>query len=94
MAREDQVRKRFVVRGRVQGVGFRWFVQRAAVSLGVAGWARNCDDGSVEVIAAGSAENIARLRGQLWQGPSYSRVEAVEESETEAVAHDDFRIVH
>ena len=94
MAREDQVRKRFVVRGRVQGVGFRWFAQRAAVSLGVAGWVRNRSDGSVELMAAGSAENLARLRGQLWQGPGYSRVDAVEEFQGEPVAHDDFRIVH
>ena len=94
MARQDRHQKRFVVRGRVQGVGFRWFVQRAAVSLGVAGSVRNCSDGSVEVLAAGNAENIARLRAQLWQGPAYSRVDSVDEFETEPVAHDDFRIVH
>ena len=94
MAPEDQHQKRFVVRGQVQGVGFRWFVQRAAVSLGVAGWVRNRSDGSVEVMAAGNAETVARLRGQLWQGPGYSRVDAVEEFEGEPVAHGDFRIVH
>ena len=91
---EDRHQGRFVVRGRVQGVGFRWFVQRAAVSLGVAGSVRNCSDGSVEVIAAGAADRLARLHGELWRGPSYSRVDAVEEFEAEPVAHDDFRITH
>ena len=91
---DDRQQRRFVVRGRVQGVGFRWFVQRAAVSLGVAGSVRNCRDGSVEVIAAGAADRIALLRGELWQGPSYSRVDAVEEFEAAPVAHDDFRITH
>jgi acylphosphatase len=43
--------KRYVVRGRVQGVGFRWFVEREAHMLGIAGWVRNNHDGSVEVLA-------------------------------------------
>ena len=94
MARGTPRARRFLVRGHVQGVGFRWFVQRAAVSLGVAGWVRNCTDGSVEVLALGASESVARLRGQLWRGPSYSRVDTVEEFEAEPVAHDDFRIVH
>ena len=94
MGRENRIEKRFVVRGRVQGVGFRWFVQHAAASLGIAGWVRNCGDGSVEIMAAGGAENINRLRGRLWQGPSYSRIDAVEEFDGEPVAGGDFRIVH
>ena len=47
--------RRFLVRGRVQGVGFRWFVEREAHILGIAGWVRNNADGSVEVLAMGRA---------------------------------------
>jgi len=47
--------RRFLVRGRVQGVGFRWFVEREAHILGIAGWVRNNHDGSVEVLAQGLA---------------------------------------
>ena len=48
--------RRFVIRGRVQGVGFRWFVEREAHILGITGWVRNNDDGSVEVLAVGAPE--------------------------------------
>jgi acylphosphatase len=48
--------KRYVVRGRVQGVGFRWFVEREAHMLGIAGWVRNNHDGSVEVLAQGTRD--------------------------------------
>lgn len=60
---------RLVVRGRVQGVGFRWFVREAARALGVAGWVRNNADGSVELAASGSAEAIARLEAAVREGP-------------------------
>ncbi len=53
--------RRFLVRGRVQGVGFRWFVEREAHILGVAGWVRNNADGSVEVLAMGSSEQLSRI---------------------------------
>ena len=51
---------RFLVRGRVQGVGFRWFVEREAHILGIAGWVRNNADGSVEVLAMGSRDQLHR----------------------------------
>ncbi len=73
--------RRYIVRGRVQGVGFRWFVEAEARNLGLAGWVRNNPDGSVEVLAVGSREHLAALRGRLQQGPRASRVDAVEESE-------------
>ena len=53
--------RRFLVRGRVQGVGFRWFVEREAHVLGIAGWVRNNADGSVEVLAIGSREQLLGL---------------------------------
>jgi acylphosphatase len=67
------------VEGRVQGVGFRWFVLRAAESLHVTGWVRNLPDGAVEVSAVGSAESIARLREQLVGGPPHARVDRLAE---------------
>jgi acylphosphatase len=74
--------RRFLVRGRVQGVGFRWFVEREALMLGVAGWVRNNADGAVEVFAQGTSEQLAALRGRLQQGPRAARVDNVDESET------------
>ncbi len=73
--------RRYLVRGRVQGVGFRWFVEAEARTLGVNGWVRNTPDGCVEVLAAGSREQLAALRARLQQGPRASRVDAVDESE-------------
>ena len=73
--------RRFLVRGRVQGVGFRWFVEREAHMLGLAGWVRNNADGAVEVMAQGTSEQLAALRGRLQQGPRAARVDHVEETE-------------
>jgi acylphosphatase len=78
--------RRFLVRGRVQGVGFRWFVEREAHMLGIAGWVRNNHDGSVEVLAQGTREQLSGLHSRLREGPRAARVDAVEVSETEAVA--------
>lgn len=67
------------MRGRVQGVGFRAFVQRHGRALGLVGWARNLPDGSVEVVAEGAPESLALLRDYLEQGPRWAVVRAVEE---------------
>jgi acylphosphatase len=71
----------FLVKGRVQGVGFRWFVQREAAELGLNGWVRNTDDGHVEVVAAGDDQELAELRVALRKGSRGSRVDAVVEHE-------------
>jgi acylphosphatase len=78
--------RRFVVRGRVQGVGFRWFVEREAHILGIAGWVRNKPDGSVEVLAMGSRDQLLGLRSRLREGPRAARVDDVEESEVNPIA--------
>src|SRR5271163_3551128 len=75
---EDVQARRFVVRGRVQGVGFRWFVEREAHILGIAGWVRNNADGGVEVLAQGTRDQLSGLRSRLREGPRAARVDAVE----------------
>jgi acylphosphatase len=65
------------VKGTVQGVGFRYFVQRRAVALGLAGYARNLADGDVEVIAEGGREQLEALLGDLNLGPAMSSVESI-----------------
>lgn len=67
-----------MVRGRVQGVGFRWFVEREAHILGIAGWVRNNHDGSVEVLAQGTRDQLSGLHSRLREGPRAARVDAVE----------------
>jgi acylphosphatase len=70
---------RFLVRGRVQGVGFRWFVSRHAQGLGVTGYVRNLVDGSVEVVArASDTAVLQRLEELLSRGPHGAAVESVE----------------
>ncbi|HEY1679850.1 MAG TPA: acylphosphatase [Candidatus Sulfotelmatobacter sp.] len=78
--------KRFLVRGRVQGVGFRWFVEREAHILGISGWVRNNHDGSVEVLAQGSRDQVSGLHSRLRDGPRAARVDAVEVSEAAPAA--------
>lgn len=73
--------RRYIVRGRVQGVGFRWFVEREAKQLGIVGWVKNNEDATVECLAAGPQEKVEALKARLTEGPRASRVERVDESE-------------
>jgi acylphosphatase len=73
--------KRWLVSGRVQGVGFRYFVQEKATELELLGWARNLDDGRVEVYATGHAERLSDLAAALYIGPRMATVRSVEEIE-------------
>jgi acylphosphatase len=82
------------VRGRVQGVGFRYFVEHTANSLGVSGWVRNRDDGDVEVYASGNAAQLSELAGMLWKGPRWAEVRGVDESEAPLEEHRGFFIRH
>lgn len=72
-----RARWRFTVRGRVQGVGFRRFVQRAATGLGLVGFVRNEADGSVGGEAEGALSQLQQLQQQLQRGPLFARVDAV-----------------
>jgi acylphosphatase len=78
--------RRYVVRGRVQGVGYRWFVEREAHILGIAGWVRNNADGSVEIQAQGTRDQLSALRSRLREGPRAARVDNVEESAAQPAA--------
>ena len=69
MGRSELTVLHVVVSGRVQGVGFRWFVRVRASRLGIAGWVRNRPDGSVEVAARGDADALATFERHLWAGP-------------------------
>lgn len=85
----------YLVKGRVQGVGFRWFVHREAAALTLSGWVRNTEDGHVEVVAAGEPESLADLAQALRRGSRGSRVDAVIEHELDQNESEDlgpFRI--
>ncbi len=85
----------FLIRGRVQGVGFRWFVHREASELQLHGWVRNTEDGDVEVVAAGPVEDLSELRSSLRRGPRGSRVDHLIEhtlDESEGKGLNAFRI--
>jgi acylphosphatase len=84
--------RRYLVAGRVQGVGFRYFVERVAAELGVTGYTRNLADGRVEVYAVGTAPRLSELSGLLWRGPRMAGVRAVEEHEAPVADYTDFRI--
>jgi len=92
MAAKPRTARRWVIRGRVQGVGFRNFAQRAASGLGLTGHARNLDDGSVEVYAAGPADKLSDFAAQLRQGPRWADVRGVEEQEAPVQQYGSFLI--
>jgi acylphosphatase len=77
--RSDRIMRRIIVRGRVQGVGFRAFVEDAAILRGVEGWARNRRDGSVEAVLAGPVEQVGAVIEACRQGPDSADVQAVDE---------------
>lgn len=67
-----------VVHGQVQGVGFRYFVQRRASALGLSGWVRNNDDGTVEAVAEGPRDRLEQLHSALEDGPRMAHVDRVD----------------
>jgi acylphosphatase len=92
MPKPAQHARRWIIGGRVQGVGYRYFAQHAASGLGLRGYARNLDDGRVEVYAIGAADKLDQLAGALRQGPRWSEVRAVEEQEAETREYGSFEI--
>lgn len=92
MAAARKSARRWFVRGRVQGVGYRYFAQHAATALGLSGYACNLDDGRVEVYAAGSPDALDEFAGMLHRGPRFSDVRGVDEQEAELHQYASFHI--
>jgi acylphosphatase len=72
------VARRYVIGGRVQGVGFRYFAEAAAMREGIVGWVRNMPDGRVEISAEGDAEAVERFERSLRHGPPHAGVDRVD----------------
>lgn len=89
---EQKIAKLFRIRGRVQGVGFRYFVNHSANTLGVRGWVRNDDDGTVEVYAIGTSAQLSELAGFLSKGPRWAEVRGVDEREAAIENHTGFSV--
>ena len=89
-----RVARRYLISGRVQGVGFRYFTKDAADREGVCGWVRNLPDGRVEALVEGEEEAVTRVERALWQGPGGARVAAVAVDDTEppSGAHHGFSV--
>ncbi len=79
-----RIARRFLITGRVQGVGFRYFTQRAASQHGIAGWVRNTADGRVEIDAEGDAEALRQFEREISVGPAGARVDHVDSLEVTA----------
>ena len=89
---EPKLARKYIVRGRVQGVGFRYFVENAANAVGVRGTVRNLDDGSLQVYAIVTRDQLSELAGMLWKGPRFADVRGVDESEAALEQRSDFRV--
>lgn len=87
------VTKRYLVHGRVQGVGFRYFARTMAEAFDMRGYVRNAQDGSVEIVASGLMENHRSFREQIEIGPSSARVDRVVVEETGEGGFADFRVI-
>ena len=86
------IARRVLVEGRVQGVGFRWFVQEAALDLRVGGWVRNLRDGRVELVAEGEDAAVRALVERVRRGPGFARVDRLEEREHAPEGRVDFEV--
>ena len=87
------VARKFLIHGEVQGVGYRFFAQRAAARHQVIGYVRNCSDGSVEAVAQGHAADVEEFKKDLAAGPSWAMVQQVEEIALEPTTeYSSFRI--
>lgn len=89
----NRICRHYHVFGRVQGVWYRGSAREQAQQLGLSGWVRNCEDGSVEAVACGAPESLEAFESWLRQGPSAARVDRVKESTASAEPPEgDFRI--
>jgi acylphosphatase len=87
-----RVTRRFLVSGRVQGVGFRFFTAQAAHREGLSGSVRNLDDGRLEAIVEGEVESVTRFEWAIRQGPSRARVEDIMVEEIEPLTTHGFSV--
>ena len=92
MCSHSQSARRWFIRGRVQGVGFRYFAQRAAEELELTGYVRNLDDGRVEVYAIGPSTKLSELASRLHRGPRWADVRGVDEQEAEPHKYHSFQV--
>ena len=86
------ITRKFIVYGRVQGVGFRYFTGRMAEAFDVTGYVRNAEDGSVEIVASGKPEHLLSFREQIEIGPGGSRVDRIVAEEIEPSRFDRFEV--
>lgn len=86
MMAKDLVRYFARAEGRVQGVGFRFFVQQTALQLGLCGWVRNMDDGSVTMEVQGTHEAVDVLWQEIWKGNGFIRVGSLETEKRESIS--------
>ncbi|HEV2863424.1 MAG TPA: acylphosphatase [Pyrinomonadaceae bacterium] len=82
-----KVARHYTISGEVQGVGFRFFAQRAAARHQVVGYVRNLPDGTVEALVEGTPESVEGFKHELAAGPRHARVERVEEVNVEPTGH-------
>lgn len=87
------MQRHFIVRGRVQGVGYRAWVAKQAAQLAVAGWVRNLGSGEVELVASGSEEQLKELEACLWKGPFLSAVKDVVATHSELRIEPSFQVL-
>jgi len=87
----SQIVRHYIVKGRVQGVGFRWYVLREASALNLRGWVRNTPEGHVELLAAGSEEQQRALVATLQHGSRGSRVDRIEQTDRPAEESNDLQ---
>ena len=89
----SKVARKFLIRGNVQGVGYRFFAQRAAARHQIVGYVRNCADGTVEALAEGPAGDVEEFKNDLAAGPQWASVDNVEEISLDPTGHySSFRI--
>jgi acylphosphatase len=88
----EKTARRYFIRGRVQGVGFRYFAEQTAASIGIRGYVRNLDDGRVEVYAVGTAGQLSELAAALHRGPRWADVRGVEEQEAAVQQYASFQV--
>ena len=90
----ETVKKHLKITGRVQGVGYRYFVRQNAESLNINGWVRNMPDGTVEVLLIGNAGDVQQMIQKLWEGPFSAWVEDIKEMDVDQSAEpaDGFRV--